>query len=52
MQGIQCFTALEDAIRAGFSLYDRTPSGYIVRASTPRGYALALVNTGKEQIDR
>jgi hypothetical protein len=43
MQGIRYFTALEDAVRAGFSLYDRTPYGYIVRTNTPHGYALALV---------
>lgn len=47
MQGIRYFTTLEEAVRAGFSFYDRTPSGYLVRARTPAGFALAVVRTRK-----
>jgi hypothetical protein len=43
MQGILCFPTIEEAIRAGFTLYDRTPQGYIVRQLTPAGWALAIV---------
>lgn len=44
MSGILCFTTLEAAVRAGFSLYDRIPGGgYIVRARTQGGWALAIV---------
>lgn len=43
MQGIIVFSTLEEAIRAGFSVYDRVQGGYIVRMSTPGGFALALV---------
>jgi hypothetical protein len=43
MQGLQVFLTLEDAIRNGFSVYDRTQSGYIVQAKTSNGWAFALV---------
>jgi hypothetical protein len=47
MQGLQVFFTLEDAIRNGFSVYDRTPTGYIVHAKTSNGWALALVQPRK-----
>jgi len=43
MQGLQVFLTLDEAIRNGFTVYDRTPTGYIVRAKTSNGWALALV---------
>jgi hypothetical protein len=43
MQGIMCFPTIEEAVRAGFTLYDRTAGGYIVRQRTPGGWALAIV---------
>jgi hypothetical protein len=43
MQGILTFSSLEEAVRAGFSVYDRTSSGYIVRAQRRDGFALAIV---------
>lgn len=45
MQGLLTFDTLAEAARAGFSIYDRTQSGYIVRAHTPAGWALAIVRT-------
>jgi hypothetical protein len=45
MQGLLDFPSLEQAIRAGFKLYDRTPWGYIMRGETPGGWALAIVRT-------
>jgi len=38
------FRTLADAVQAGFSIYDRTPTGYIVRCKTPGGWVLALVD--------
>lgn len=41
--GIVVFATLLEAIRAGYHLYDRTGTGYLVRARTSRGWAFALV---------
>lgn len=43
MAGILVFSSLDEALRAGFEVYDRTDYGYLVRSRTPRGWALALV---------
>ena len=43
MSGIVTFESLEAAQRAGFEVYDRSPSGWLVRTRTSAGYALALV---------
>lgn len=37
------FTSLEEAIKAGFQVYDKTDTGYLVRTKTSAGYALAIV---------
>ena len=37
------FYSLLEAINAGFEVYDRTPTGYLVRTKTNAGWALALV---------
>jgi hypothetical protein len=37
------FHSLAEAIRAGFQVYDRTGTGYLVRTRTSGGWALALV---------
>jgi len=39
------FKSLTDALRAGFEIYDCNDKGYIVRARTQTGWALALVLT-------
>ena len=44
MAGIVVFNSLADAVRAGFELYDRTATGYVVRMRTGAGWALALVD--------
>ncbi|MBV8490210.1 MAG: hypothetical protein JO199_06730 [Candidatus Eremiobacteraeota bacterium] len=44
MSGIVIFTSLADALRAGYQVYDRTSTGYVVRVMTSAGWALALVN--------
>jgi hypothetical protein len=43
MAGIQVFKTLADALRAGYSVYDRTERGYLVRTRTQSGWAMALV---------
>lgn len=43
MAGLVVFHSLAEAIRGGFQIYDRTAGGFLVRAKTPRGWALALV---------
>ena len=42
-QGIMIFKTIEDAIKAGFHMYDKTSDGYIVRTKTDHGMAMALV---------
>lgn len=46
MQGLLIFDTLSEAARAGFSVYDRTQWGYLVRAHTSAGWALAIVKGG------
>lgn len=37
------FRSLTSAINAGFQVYDRTQTGYLVRTRTAAGWALAIV---------
>lgn len=37
------FRSVTDALQAGYHIYDRTRTGYLVRIKTERGWALALV---------
>jgi hypothetical protein len=41
--GILTFTTLRAALNAGFHVYDRNATGYLVRTRTAAGWALALV---------
>jgi hypothetical protein len=34
---------LAEALRAGYSVYDRTENGYLVRTRTSNGWAVAIV---------
>jgi hypothetical protein len=43
MPGLMIFDSLAAAIRAGFQIHDRTPTGYLVRKHTSAGWAMALV---------
>jgi hypothetical protein len=43
MSGIVVFHSLSEALRAGFDVYDTTPSGYLVRTRTAAGWAFAIV---------
>ena len=43
MSGIMTFRSLEEALRAGFQVYDRTADGYLVRTRIDGSWALALV---------
>jgi hypothetical protein len=43
MPGLVTFDSLAAAIREGFQVYDRTPTGYVVRKHTFAGWAMALV---------
>lgn len=43
MHGMMTFPTLAAALAAGFELLDRTADGYLVRARTAKGWALALV---------
>jgi regulation of enolase protein 1 (concanavalin A-like superfamily) len=45
MAGMMVFRSVQEAIRAGFEVYDRTSDGYLVRTKTARGWALALVRS-------
>jgi hypothetical protein len=45
MAGLVVFRSVEEALRAGFEVYDRTSDGYLVRTKTARGWALAIVRT-------
>jgi hypothetical protein len=44
MAGILVFSSVDEALRAGFEVYDRTDFGYLVRSRTARGWALAVVH--------
>jgi len=46
MAGIIVFSSVDEALRAGFQVYDRTSYGYLVRTRTSRGWALAIVHAG------
>ena len=41
------FHSLVEAINAGYEVYDRTPTGYVVRKRFTAGWALALVEFAK-----
>lgn len=43
MQGLTTFPTLDNAIKAGYHVYDRTPTGYLMRTRTSGGWALAIV---------
>ena len=43
MSGLLVFTSLHEAIQAGYQIYERTPTGYIVRIRTSNGFAFAIV---------
>jgi hypothetical protein len=43
-QGLMTFSSLEQALRFGFHVYDRTESGYLVRTKTAAGWVLAIVD--------
>jgi hypothetical protein len=41
--GMLVFRSLDEAARAGFQIYDRTSTGYLVRATIGGRWQLALV---------
>ena len=43
MAGIVVFHSVQEALHAGFEIYDRTPTGYLARTRTSNGWAMALV---------
>ncbi len=43
MTGIVVFHSLEQALRAGYQVYERTSEGFSVRTRTANGWALAVV---------
>jgi hypothetical protein len=43
MSGIVVFPSLEQALRAGYQVYERTSEGFSVRIRTANGWALAVV---------
>lgn len=49
-QGLLVFHSLEEALKAGWSIYDRTPTGYLVRIRTEAGWALAIVDLSPVRI--
>jgi hypothetical protein len=38
------FHSLQEALRYGYQVFERTHDGYVVRIYTERGWALALVS--------
>lgn len=44
MQGMMVFSTLVAALNAGFSVYERTAYGYLMRTRTDHGFALAMVD--------
>jgi hypothetical protein len=46
--GIVEFESLTSALKLGFQVYDKTPTGYLVKTMTPKGWALAIVTLTKE----
>jgi hypothetical protein len=47
MQGLLVFTSPDEAIGAGFQVWDRTHDGYLVRIRTAHGWALAVAKYKK-----
>jgi len=43
MAGMMVFKTVEEALKCGYQVWDRTATGYLVRTRTPNGWALALV---------
>ncbi len=43
MSGIRVFESLEEALAAGFTLFDQIPGGYLVRKDAGGHFALAIV---------
>ncbi|MBC5824189.1 MAG: hypothetical protein GIW99_09980 [Candidatus Eremiobacteraeota bacterium] len=43
MPGIKVFTSLEEALAAGYKIYERTADGYLVRRDNGTQLALAIV---------
>lgn len=43
MNGIRVFESLEEALAAGFALFDHIPGGYLVRKDAGGHFALAIV---------
>lgn len=43
MTGIRVFSTLEEALKAGFVVFDRIPEGYLVRKDQGNNFALAIV---------
>lgn len=41
---MEIFRSLQDAVRAGYQVYDRTGTGYLVRIRTLEGWAMAIVD--------
>lgn len=46
--GIRVFKSLEEALAAGFVVFDRIPDGYLVRKSTGTQFALAIVKLERD----
>jgi hypothetical protein len=44
VNGMIVFSSLIAALNAGFSVYERTAYGYLMRTRTERGFALAIVD--------
>lgn len=44
LKGVMVFSDLAMALRAGYEVYERTATGYLMRTRTERGYVLAIVD--------
>jgi hypothetical protein len=48
MRGLVVFRSVREALNAGYQIYGKTESGYLARTRTPSGWAMAIVDLGKD----
>lgn len=47
--GIIRFRSLAEAIRQGYQVYDKTPTGYLLRIMTAQGWTMAVYDASGGQ---
>jgi hypothetical protein len=49
MAGIIVFETLYQALREGYSVYDKTAEGFLMRIQTKNGWGMALVKENRKE---